>query len=167
MSTKLVAILSPVFTAVAGVVTAAAAKYGLHFNPTEVVSVESGAMLAAGSTALKWLHDQRKFVEFEAHLKVDAEEAARYAGVKLTPGEVEAKLQALIVQLAEHASGAKDAETRLKSAEEALAQEQARELEARNELAKLKAAVAEVRSLAETAPADTVAAPEPQSFQAA
>lgn len=163
MSQKLATYLSPLFTAVAGIATAAAAKYGLHLTTAEVVSAETTVAAAAGATVLKWLHDQRKFREFDAQLKVDVEEAARYAGVKFSPEEVEAKLQELIEQLAKHASGADEAEARVNAAEDAAAQAKASESQAREELEKLKGAVATAQTLAGLPSASQPATPLPTS----
>lgn len=58
---RLVALLTPLFTAVAGLATGAAAKYGLHLDPTQVTSIEIAAATAGAGAALKWLHGHQQY----------------------------------------------------------------------------------------------------------
>src|SRR6185312_15056998 len=118
---RIVALCTPLFTAVAGVVSGYAAKYGFHLDPTQVVAVEALAATSAAGSALKWLHGSQKVEAYAAEAalveKLIAAELAQ-AGVKFSPDEVEAKLQALIAQLAADVSGKASAEAAARKAED-------------------------------------------------
>lgn len=71
---RIVALLTPVFTAGAALASAYAAKHGLNLSASEVLTVEVAAATAAGGAALKWLHGHQKYEQI-VH---DAELALKY-----------------------------------------------------------------------------------------
>lgn len=79
---RIVALLTPVFTAGAGLATAYAAKHGLNLPASEVLTVEIAAATAAGGAALKWLHGHQQYEKIVADAEkvltlIKSEEAIR------------------------------------------------------------------------------------------
>lgn len=63
--TRIVALLTPVFTAGAALASAYAAKHGLNLPASEVLTVEIAAGTAGLGAALKWLHGYQAFEALE------------------------------------------------------------------------------------------------------
>jgi len=163
---RIVALCTPLFTAVAGVVSGYAAKYGFHLDPTQVVAVEALAATSAAGSALKWLHGSQKVEAYAAEAarveKLIAAELAQ-AGVKFSPDEVEAKLQALIAQLAADVSGKASAEAAARKAEDDRSAAEQAAGEARTELTTVQAQLANVQAAITPDPQPEQPAPSPAS----
>jgi hypothetical protein len=146
---RVVALFTPVFTAVAGLASAYAAKHGLNLDPTEVAAVEALVATSAAGAALKWLHGSQAIDKYEAEAvrieKLIAAEAAK-AGVHFTPEEVEAKLQELIAKLSADVSGKAAAEKAVAKAEDDRSAAEVAAGTARTELATAQAQLSRVQN---------------------
>lgn len=62
---RVVALLTPLFAALAGVITSAAGQLvpGVTLNPADVTALFIAGSTAAAAAALKWLHGRQKFVQ--------------------------------------------------------------------------------------------------------
>lgn len=116
---RIVALLTPVFTALAAVGSGFVARHtGVTFSPDELLAIEIATATAAGGSALKWLHGSQaidKYVHEAAQLAAGLAHSAKVEGITVpTESELvkaaEAKVADLAGQLAHAIAGRAAAE---------------------------------------------------------
>jgi hypothetical protein len=94
---RIVAVFTPVFVAVAALVSGYVAKTtGLNVTPAELVSVETTVGVAAAASAIKWLHGWSVYEKAEKGAEYAEKDAALYGVQVPSDAEIEAKVEAAV-----------------------------------------------------------------------
>lgn len=102
-------VLTPVLTAGATIGSAAAAKYGLHVDPTAVAAFGVSVGTATAAAAIKWLHGRAAFEQAEHAVEHVGDESKAWAdahGLQTQVEELEDALKSAQKPIEQHVEAA-------------------------------------------------------------